>query len=553
MKRSLLLLVITAVSLQTALKAQSSYAQVYQLIQTHCAGSSCHDGSTPTFNINVSADSFYHEILNATPVNPAAAGNFNKLVSPGDVQHSFLLRKIAHGISDGLKLNQPSEGLDMPQGLPALAKNEIELVRQWILYGAPKTGDVVDTATINTYYRTGGIDDVYNHPAPPAPGTGFQIYYGRFFVKAGISDTEVYYKVDPHLTQATESYKIDFLLPSDDHHFILYLFQPGGDVNYPWGIRPIENGSMEYDLYGIGGTGTWTIDLPPNTAFYFNPGQMFDLDLHLTNPHIDSIYSCEMYVNIYTEPANTTNNYMKMASFVNMDIVIPKDGQYHTFPLMAQDSSRTNYWNIWKMSSHTHRYGTGFNMWLKNPDGSKGAKIYNGNYSYEDGYDVGYYRWGPHATTRTFPNDSLFPVNPLTGIISEATWKNTAGPDTVWWGFSSLDEMEAIYFYYIDGAPLSPSGINAPVSEDGSAKVFPNPVVDEFVLKYELTEPANVQIDLLDLLGNKITNLVTEQVQTTGQYTHGFSTADHKLSAGIYIVAFNIGGKTETQKLIITE
>jgi hypothetical protein len=162
--------------------AQSTYAQVYQLIQTRCAGAACHDGSVPTFNINVSADSFYHEVVNSTPVNPAAAGNFNKIVAPGDVQHSFLLRKIAHGLSDGLKLKQPSEGLDMPNGLPAVANNEIELVRQWILYGAPETGTVVDTGMINTYYRSGGIDDTYSPHDAPASGQGFQLYYGRIFL-----------------------------------------------------------------------------------------------------------------------------------------------------------------------------------------------------------------------------------------------------------------------------------------------------------------------------------------------------------------------------------
>ena len=549
----LLFLALLLFQVKNPVVAQSTYAQVYQLVQTHCAGSSCHDGSVPTFNINVSADSFYHEIIGKTPVNPAAAANYNTLISPGDVQHSFLLRKISHGISDGLKLSQPAEGLDMPNGLPALANNEIELVRQWILYGAPETGNVVDTSLINTYYRTGGMNDVYGQHDPPAPGTGFQIYYGRFFMNKGISDTEVFYKVNPHIDQAIEAYKVSYMMPSDDHHFIMYLFQPGGDVNYPYGIRPLSDGSMEYDQFGIGSTGTWSIELPTGTAFYFNPGQMFDLDLHLTNPsYHDSIYSCEMYINVYTEPATTTTTYMRMESFVNMNIAIPHDGQTHTYPLLCQDSSRSTYWNLWKLSSHTHRYGTAFNIWLQNPDGSKGAQIYDGNYSYEDGFDVGYYRWGPHATFRTWPGDSLFPINPLSGVIGEATWLNTMGPDTVWWGFSSLDEMEAVYFYYVDGEAL-PTAVNTVPANNFSARVFPNPVSDAFILKYDLDQPTHVQVDLLDVLGNKVANLVNEQGQAPGQYTHDVNASEYKLQPGIYLVAFNIGGKIETQKLIITE
>ena len=230
---------------------QNTYDQVYQLIQTHCAGASCHDGTVPTFNINVSEDSFYHEVVNLTPVNPAAAANYNSIIAPGDVQHSFLLRKISHGISDGLAIAQ-AEGNYMPSGLPALANNEIELVRQWILYGAPKTGNVVDTGLINTYYRTGGIDDTYSPHDAPAPGTGFQMYYGRVFLGPNTRDTEFFYKFNPHINSAIESQQVTTMMPANDHHFVLCLFSPGGQASYTAGLRPLSESSMEYDVYGIG-------------------------------------------------------------------------------------------------------------------------------------------------------------------------------------------------------------------------------------------------------------------------------------------------------------
>ena len=548
---SLLFLLFTGL-FPGAIKAQNTYDQVFSLIQTHCAGAACHDGTVPTFNINVSQDSFYHEILNLTPVNPAAAANYNKILAPGDVQHCLLLRKISHGISDGLALGA-GEGNYMPNNLPALANNEIELVRQWIMYGAPETGVVVDTAMINTFYRNGGLGDVYSPHNPPAPGTGFQIYYGRFFLNAHTSDTEVFYKVNPHITQNIESAKIDFMMPAGDHHFVMYLFQPGGDVQYPWGIRPLADGSMEFDEYGIGaGPGLWDFTLPPNTAFFFPAGQMLDMDLHIQNPTIDSIYACDMYINIYTEPANTTTQYMKTEAYINQNIVIPYKDTVR-WDVYAQDSTRTQNWNIWKLYSHTHKYGTAFNIWSLKEDGTKGPEIYDGNYSYEDGFNVGYYRWGPHVTVRTWPNDSLFPVNPWSGLVGTATWYNYAGPDTVWWGFSSADEMQVIFFLYVDGGPLSPTGINKPVDNNISAEVFPNPVADQFIVKYSLSEPATVKIDLMDMLGNKVTQLIREDSQGSGDYTQAFNVSEYKLQPGIYLVSFDIGGKTQTQKLVVTE
>ena len=534
------------------LQAQSTYAQVYQIIQTHCAGSSCHDGSVPTFNINVSADSFYHEVVNRTPVNPAAATIFNKLVVPGDVQRSFLLRKVAHGISDGLKLNQPNEGLDMPNGLPALANNEVELIRQWILFGAPETGTVIDTAVINSYYRTGGIDDTYSPHAAPAAGTGFQIYYGRIFLSAATRDTELFYKVDPHFTSSTEVNQISTMMPANDHHFQILLFQLGSSSNYPWGLRSLAQSSMENDQYGIGtAAGLWTYALPSGTAFYFAQGQILDLDIHIQNPSLDSIYSTDLYINFYTQPLGTAQKYMEVNNVPNLDISIPEDGQPHTFTIVDTDNTQTQYWNLWKLYTHTHKYGTAFNVWLRNPDGTKGAQIYDGNYSYEDGYDVGYYRWGPHVTFRTWPGDSLFAINPHTGLIGEATWINTAGPNPVVWGFSADEEMMDVGFFYVPGDNIS-TGVQTVPQQQTEIKVFPNPLADEFVIQYDLADQQSVQIDLYDMTGNKIANLASNINQPSGKYSMPFHAEQYKLAAGVYMVSLNIGGKTTTQKLIVT-
>ncbi len=202
------------------------------------------------------------------------------------------------------------------------------------------------------------------------------------------------------------------------------------------------------------------------------------------------------------------------------------------------------------MYSHTHKYGTAYNVWLRNPDGSKGARIYDGNYSYEQGFDVGYYRNGPHVTFRTWADDSLFQIDPRLGIIAEGTFINTAGPDPVTWGFSSADEMMAVGFYFIYGDDL-PTAITNQSNDEQTLTVFPNPANDEFVISYELSEAATVHVDLFDMLGKKVGNLLDNAPQTKGKYTHSFNTADYKLTSGIYLLSFNIGGKTATQKLII--
>src|SRR5437879_3372464 len=86
-------------------QSTSTFSQVHQILQLHCAGSGCHDGGTyGLFNVNLSDSAFYATIINAPVNNPAADAKFNKVVVPGDVQRSFMLRKLAHGISNGLAL-----------------------------------------------------------------------------------------------------------------------------------------------------------------------------------------------------------------------------------------------------------------------------------------------------------------------------------------------------------------------------------------------------------------------------------------------------------------
>jgi hypothetical protein len=243
---------------------------------------------------------------------------------------------------------------------------------------------------------------------------------------------------------------------------------------------------------------------------------------------------------------------MQVDNYPDLDISIPEDGAQHTFDVVCRDTTQTQYWKLWKLYTHTHKYGTAFNVFLRNPDGSKGAQVYDGNYSYENGYDVGYYRWGPHVTFRTWPGDSLFQVDPRLGLIGEATYKNTAGPDPCIWGWSAYWEMMDVGFYYVPGDNLS-TDIPTVTSDAGSVKVFPNPVTDAFVVSYDLEQPAPVEVYLTDLLGNRVGTLVSETGVQKGKYTREFNASDYKLNSGIYLVTFNIAGKTSTTKLIVPE
>ncbi len=162
---------------------------------------------------------------------------------------------------------------------------------------------------------------------------------------------------------------------------------------------------------------------------------------------------------------------------------------------------------------------------------------------------VGYYRWGVHVTCRTWPNDSLFEVNPRTGFVHTATYMNTAGPNPVNWGLSSQEEMMVLTFQYIEGDDLPLDVANTPGDEE-SLQVFPNPAGSEFALSYELSQAETVSAELTDILGARVGTLVNSS-QVKGRHIESFNVSQFHLTPGIYFLTFNAGGRTITQRLII--
>lgn len=530
-------------------KAQGTFTQLHQILQTNCAGSSCHSGLTPTFNVTLSESALYTALVNATPVNPAAAAKGDKLITPGYADRSFLLRKIAHGLNENnihLALNKPSEGNDMP----LLTKPEIELFRQWILRGAPQTGNVVDTALITKYYSGKGKDDTYASHAPPAAGTGFQIYVGKILVPPATEDY-YYIKHNPRLPSAIEIPEITTMLPAATHHFVIFKYQPGQSTLYKEGLRPEAESSHASVLDGIGtGPNLWDYDLPNNSAYFWEQSTVLDLNLHIRNNMADTVMGCDLYINVYTQPLGTTTEYMLIRNYPVFSIVIPPDNVEHEFIEVANDTNETHYWKVWQLYGHTHQWGTDYDIFLRNPNGTMGSQEYESWYSYEQGFNVGYHRFGVDATFRFYPENALLEVDPRLGWIHRARYKNNT-QDTIYWGITSDEEMMVMGFQYIIGDTLGalPSGIGKSESNTMRVNVFPNPASEEISLNYSLVNAADVSIELTNLLG-ETTVLATVRNKPMGNYLDDVKLPDG-IARGVYILTLRADNQSSTQRIVI--
>ena len=537
---------------------QDSFELIHSLLQTRCSGNGCHNGSTATFNVDQPIADVYDDLVNVDPLNPTAAAKGNKLIRPGYPTKSFLLRKVAHGISDVLEIEQ-AEGGDMPVGGGPLENQEIELIRQWIIFGAPETGNVVDTALINTYYREGGIDDTYADHEPPAAGEGFQMYMGRLFVPP-LTEYEYYMKFDPEISTGIEVPKIETYMPSETHHFVIYSFNPGAETAYVDGLRNAYDPGAQDSHADIKnpiatGPGLWNYELPPNTAYYWPANTVFDMNIHIKNTSPDSIMSTDMYMNVYTQEAGTTDRYMQIKLFPVLDIVIPRDGEEHVFTEWAGDSLADNYWDVWNIYTHTHKYGSMYNAYAVNPDGTRiEPPIYDGDYSYELDFPVGFYRTGPEVTFRYFPDNDLYQVDPRLGIIHEAGFTvadSTAnsGMPPVEWGLTSDDEMMVLGIQYVEGSSLT--GVDEVASIKGF-RLYPNPTGNTFSLDFQLLEDANVTVEILDVLGKRI-HAESFGNNSIGMFSASFDADELQLNRGIYVVNISVNENIISRKLMVTE
>lgn len=483
-------------------QAQSTYQQVYDVFQLKCSG--CHNQSINSGQLDLSGSmaATYTLMVNHNPVNPAALAKGDKRIAPGDPHRSFLMRKINDSLDMDNGITQPQEGAVMPNPPnPAMSKYEIELVRQWILKGAPQTGIVVDTAVINEFYTVGGINSVPVPLALPAPGTGFQVHLGKIFIPKA-TEMEIFIKYNPKLPDTVEVIQLTLAQSLQSHHFVIYKFFSGQDIYFPQGLRDTSQASHgSADAMCAFAPQQTTHTLPPTTAYRLEKTAIFDLNLHIVNTSNDSVLAAEIYFNMYTQPKGTAQKYMYRRNFPDLSIVLPP-GDTTIYTDIATDSSATNMWDIWILYTHTHRFGIDYDVWHRNSDGSQGQQVYEGWMDWTYTFNQGYYGWGIHSPQEHFDNPFLV-INPVEGLIHKATWYNY-GTDTMYFGLTSQDEMMVMGFEYTIGSPIT--DVKDLQKDNSNVRFYPNPFSEKTTMMIRNERGGNYELKLYDAVGKEAGN-----------------------------------------------
>lgn len=462
----------------TAQSTLPSVQEAYKIFQNKCV--SCHSHATPAGNLDLEgsgateflrAQNVATKLVNVNPSNTYATSKGYKRIYPGRADRSFLFRKINRDFEPSIEALHANEGDAMPKDFPnnSLTALEKEIIRQWILFGAKNTGVLFDKSVIETFYTLGGEKSFPDGPPPaPAPGEGFQIKMGPFFL-APDEEVEYYQKWEMNLPSNVEVNAVDFKISPFSHHFLLYNFTGTGAASIPAGLR-LNADHSQINLVAAVQEAT-ELRLPNKTAFKWDKNIVLDLNSHYINYSLSQPFQCEAYVNVYTQAPGTAAQEMFAALLVNLNIPIPNNGNLTTYSKPEYQFGSDSIY-IWGLMGHTHKYGQGYKVWKRQANGQKGDLIYDAScFMGIPGCPTPYYDYR-HIPIRYW--EPLMPIKWGNGIIHEAKWVND-GPLPVNFGPTSDDEMMVLIAFYTEQPIASSTNNPETPRSDLPILVTPNP------------------------------------------------------------------------------
>ncbi|MCB0597050.1 MAG: T9SS type A sorting domain-containing protein [Lewinellaceae bacterium] len=538
---------IALLFLTAALSAQttSTTLRVYRIFQEKCI--QCHDHASPEAGLDLEEEGVTEatrafkvrsNLFNVTPANQASAAKGHKYLYPGRVDKSLLFRKINQGLEPTLGLDAGENQSMPPYGQPQLDDVEKELIRQWILFGAPLNSMVVQEELLEEFY-SGNAQLAFPDGPPPAPaaGEGFQIKMGPFYLEPG-GEIEYYQKHELDLPTDVEVNRVDVQIGTYSHHFILYDFNPGGGNNIPPGLRLNANHS---DIGLVAAVQESTdLKLPQGTAFPWDKQLVLDLNSHYINYSSTNVYQAETYVNIYTQPAGTAAQEMKTELIANLNIPIPNNGSPVTHTQQLDFNLGEVF--VWGLMGHTHKYGTGYKIYKRLPGGQQGELIYDAACAQGIPGCV-----SPFFDYQHIPMRYYLPLEPITfnasnGLIHQASWVND-GPQPVGWGPTSDDEMMVMIIMYTEDTVGVVTDIREVQPLVNDVLAYPNPAQEEIAFSLPATA-GEVRLRLHDATGKVVR-------QQSGLSAPDFIVRREGLPSGLYFYHLEgEDGRVRTGKVV---
>ena len=490
----------------------------------------------------------YDELINTTPQNIHAADAGLELVGTNGISSlysSFLWEKINAPNYEHFYEDHPEYGSIMPIGLDFLTNGELEFIRQWIISGAPETGDV---ANENLLLDTNIFSPPEFEPLE-IPDNGLQVHLPPFSIPPQF-ERELFYFVELDTMDYVYVNRITTTMRPGSHHFVMYTYDDVATNNLPQPniYRDIRNfdGStnvgvlyqMQFQKF-ISGTQTRLYDysFPDGVALKVDPVFGFDLNSHYANYTNDTIIG-EVYNNFYfSDPSEVERvaeilnlNYQDFELLPNQETIVSK-----TYWIEDEFGSLVNIFQLW---SHAHKLNKEYKIFrVKQNDPTFRELIYI-SYDWE------------HPPIMKYDPPMTLDLNE--GLELEATYFNNTN-EIVSFGLLSTDEMMVLFGLFYKGNQLDSENEDFTNLMYLLHENFPNPFNPITNLSYDLPKDSFVNITIYDLLGNVINYLVNKN-QRSGSKTIQWNATNNQgepVSAGVYFYKIQADEFSQTKKMIL--
>ncbi|MGB1038187.1 MAG: hypothetical protein ACPGYY_06025 [Bacteroidia bacterium] len=402
-------------------------------ISCHVAGSS----QAKQSNLVLTEDLAYMSLIDRKPFNIDAALDGLKLVERNGLEslyNSFFWEKINAPNQEHFYEDHPEYGEIMPPGNIPLTYGEIEFIRQWIISGAPETGEVASISLLDdkSYFTP----DSSSFEALTPPSSGVQLHLGPFNVETNFERELFSYKL---LNNTEDIYvdRIQSIMRPGTHHLILYDFNENAHLPQKDILRDIrdKNGnailstvqSLEDQVF-VFGTQFRNTDytFPDGVAQKFKAGAGLDMNSHYVNYGIEDITG-EVYVNLHTVDKSEVM-YEAQNLFLNRSkIYLPPNKE----TTLTSEYQFNDTRNIFMLTAHAHKQMTEFKIYIKGGQ-RDGELIYYTN------------DWEHPEIKKYDPPLELFPGEGLRNVV---TYNNTTD-EAIQFGLLSTDEMMIIFGGY---------------------------------------------------------------------------------------------------------
>ena len=388
----------------------------------------------------LTSDVSYRQLIDVPPANSAARKDgFVRVSSRGleGLHKSLLWEKINAPNREHFLNDHPEYGSMMPLGAPPLTNGQIELIRRWILAGAPRDSVLLDAVLL--LRDESRYEPVTEFEPLTDPVDGLAIRLGPFEVPKEF-EREIFYFQPLNHTEDLFVDRFEISMRPGSHHFLLYTFDDGT----PPSAMPRErvyrdlrrlDGSLDYShletmQYHVffGGT-QWprmNYEFPDGVALRLAAGQGLDLNSHYVNRTAETS-SGEVHANLYTIPEDEVRHVAEQLVLNNMNILLP--------PLKSTTIERTFVFSkrhhIFMLMSHGHKHMQDFRAYAVG--GPRDGDLVYVSYDWE------------HPPILEL--DPPLVLERGEGIRIQATFNNWTSR-TLTFGLESEDEMMILFGYF---------------------------------------------------------------------------------------------------------